>query len=72
MDRAERTGYWFERDCQREATRLEGSPDGMGMGWSAKALARILDMTESKNDGGKVHEPPWWVSVMEGKCLNRN
>ena len=34
-----RAGYWFERDCQREATRLEGSPGGMGMGRRAEALA---------------------------------
>ncbi len=37
--RAARAGYWFERDCQREATRLEGSPGGMGMGRRAEALA---------------------------------
>lgn len=37
--RAARCGYWFERDCQREATRLEGSPGGMGMGRRAEALA---------------------------------
>ncbi len=37
--RAARAGYWFERDCQREAMRLEGSPGGMGMGRRAEALA---------------------------------
>ncbi|KAL7535682.1 hypothetical protein ACHAXR_010965, partial [Thalassiosira sp. AJA248-18] len=37
--RAARAGYWFERDCQREATRLEGSPGGMGMGRRAEALS---------------------------------
>ena len=37
--RAARAGYWFERDCQREATRLEGSPGGMGMGRRAEAIA---------------------------------
>jgi len=37
--RAARAGYWFERDCQREASRLEGSPGGMGMGRRAEALA---------------------------------
>ena len=37
--RAARAGYWFERDCQREATRLEGSLGGMGMGRRAEALA---------------------------------
>ena len=37
--RAARAGYWFERDCQREATRLEGSPGGMGMGRRSEALA---------------------------------
>lgn len=37
--RSARAGYWFERDCQREATRLEGSPGGMGMGRRAEALA---------------------------------
>ena len=37
--RAARAGYWFERDCQQEATRLEGSPGGMGMGRRAEAIA---------------------------------
>lgn len=37
--RSARAGYWFERDCQREATRLEGSLGGMGMGRRAEALA---------------------------------
>jgi hypothetical protein len=37
--RAARAGYWFERDCQREATRLEGSPGGMGIGRRAEAIA---------------------------------
>ena len=37
--RAARSGYWFERDCQREATRLEGCPGGMGLGRRAEALA---------------------------------
>ncbi|KAL3782704.1 hypothetical protein HJC23_012223 [Cyclotella cryptica] len=37
--RAARAGYWFERDCQREATRLEGSPGGMGVGRRAEAIA---------------------------------
>jgi hypothetical protein len=37
--RAARAGYWFERDCQREATRLEGCPGGMGLGRRAESLA---------------------------------
>ena len=56
--RATRAGYWFERDCQREATMLEGSPGKMDTGWRDEALASSFDMTESKCDGGKMYESP--------------
>ena len=49
--RAARAGYWFERDCQREATRLEGSPGGMGMGRRAEALASAFGWYRCWDEG---------------------
>ena len=49
--RSARAGYWFERDCQREATRLEGSLGGMGMGRRAEALASAFGWYRCWDEG---------------------
>ena len=49
--REARAGYWFERDCQREATRLEGSPGGMGMGRRAEALSSAFGWYRCWDEG---------------------
>jgi hypothetical protein len=49
--RAARMAYWFERDCQREATRLEGSPGGMGMGRRAEGLAMAFGWYRCWDEG---------------------
>ena len=49
--RAARAGYWFERDCQREATRLEGSPGGMGVGRRAESLASAFGWYRCWDEG---------------------
>lgn len=54
--REARAGYWFERDCQREATRLEGSPGGMGMGRRAEALASAFGWYRCWADDGTGEE----------------
>lgn len=58
--RAARSGYWFERDCQREATRLEGCPGGMGLGRRSEALASAFGWyrcwdEENGGSGEEVH-----------------
>lgn len=73
--RAARAGYWFERDCQQEATRLEGSPGGMGMGRRAEAIASAFGWyrcwDESVGDELKLILKTDW-STDGGKDMDRS
>lgn len=74
--RAARAGYWFERDCQQEATRLEGSPGGMGMGRRAEAIAsafgwyRCWDESSVGDELKLILKTDW--STDGGKDLDRS
>lgn len=73
--RAARAGYWFERDCNREAMRLEGTPGGMGMGRRVEAIAsafgwyRCWDETNG-DDLQYILKTDW--STEAGKDLDRS
>jgi hypothetical protein len=73
--RAARAGYWFERDCQSEASRLEGSPGGMGMSRRAEAIASAFGWyrcwDESVGDELKLILKTDW-SNDSGKDLDRS
>ena len=73
--RAARAGYWFERDCQREATRLEGSPGGMGMGRRAEALASAFGWYRCWDDSNGGDELSSFLKTdfgSDGKDMDRS